>query len=218
MRLATLIWERCQQGLEVRLAESYICAVRHLCWMGRHGLHSAIQDIPKVFYRIEVRTLYSQSSSPTPNLLMHVLKGLALCSGAQSCLIKLCAWKCTLKHLVPFTVTKGPWQTPENQPHTIIQIQQISHKASSIKARKSVFGVGEFHWPNLSPIEHLWDKLDQRLPSRLSHTISVPDLRNSSLAKWSKIPTLQPCGQPTQNSESCFSSKGWDNSILNTMD
>ena len=36
------------------------------------------------------------------------------------------------------------------------------HKARSIKTWMSEFGVG-LHKPDLNPIEHLWDKLEQRL-------------------------------------------------------
>ena len=77
-----------------------------------------------------------QSSSSTPNSLIHVLMDLALCTGAQSCwnrkgpspncfhevgsmkLSKI-SWYAEAFR-VPFTGTKGPCPAPEKQPYTII--------------------------------------------------------------------------------------------------
>ena len=54
------------------------------------------------------------------------------------------------------------------------------------------FGVDEPDWPaqspDLNPIEHLWDELEQRLRARPSHPTSVRDLTNALLEEWSKIP------------------------------
>ncbi|MEQ2289421.1 hypothetical protein AMECASPLE_032821 [Ameca splendens] len=77
-----------------------------------------------------------QSSSSTPNSLIHVLMDLALCTGAQSCLkMKGFSLNCSHKvgsmelskiswyaeaFRVPFTGTKGPSPAPEKQPHSII--------------------------------------------------------------------------------------------------
>ena len=66
------------------------------------------------------------------------------------------------------------------------------HKARSIKTWMTEFGVGELDWPaqspDLSPIEHLWDELEQRLRARSSCPTSVCDLTNALLEEWSKIP------------------------------
>ena len=76
----------------------------------------------------------SQSSSYTPNALIHVFMDLALCTGAQSCwnrkgLSPNCCYKVGSMDLsniswdavrVPFTETKGPSPAPQKQPHTII--------------------------------------------------------------------------------------------------
>ena len=54
------------------------------------------------------------------------------------------------------------------------------------------FGVEELDWPaqspDLNPIEHLWDELQQRLRARPSRPTSVSDLTNALLEEWSKIP------------------------------
>uniref|UniRef100_A0AAR2L0Y8 Tc1-like transposase DDE domain-containing protein n=1 Tax=Pygocentrus nattereri TaxID=42514 RepID=A0AAR2L0Y8_PYGNA len=59
----------------------------------------------------------------------------------------------------------------------------------SIKTRMSQFGVEELDWPaqspDFNPIEHLWDELERRLPSRPT---SVSDLTNELLEERSKIP------------------------------
>jgi len=56
----------------------------------------------------------------------------------------------------------------------------------------SEFGVEELDWPaqspDLNPIEHPWDELEQRLQARPSHPTSVSDLINVLLEEWSKIP------------------------------
>jgi len=56
----------------------------------------------------------------------------------------------------------------------------------------SKFGVEELDWPaqspDLNPIEHIWDKLEQRVQARPSRPTSLPDLTNVLLEEWSKIP------------------------------
>jgi len=42
--------------------------------------------------------------------------------------------------------------------------------------------------PDLNPIEHLWDEFERRLRARPSCPTSVPDLTNTLLEEWSKIP------------------------------
>jgi len=77
----------------------------------------------------------SQSSSSTPNLLIHVFMDLAVCTGAQSCwnrkgpspncfhevgsmkLSKI-SWYAEAFR-IPFTRTKGPSPAPEKQPPAI---------------------------------------------------------------------------------------------------
>ena len=77
-----------------------------------------------------------QSSSSTPDSLIHVFMDLALCTGAQSCWNRKgpspnCSHKVGSMELsniswyaeafrVSFTGTKGPSPSPEKQPHTII--------------------------------------------------------------------------------------------------
>lgn len=77
-----------------------------------------------------------QSSSSTPDSIIHVFMDLALCTGAQSCWKRKgpapnCSHKVGSMELskmfwypeafkVPFTGSKGPSPTPEKQPHTII--------------------------------------------------------------------------------------------------
>lgn len=76
------------------------------------------------------------------------------------------------------------------------------HKARSIKAWLGEFGVEELDWladsPDLIPIEHLWDELEQTFPARPSHPTSVSDLTNALLDEWAKIPRLTPtsCREP----------------------
>ena len=57
----------------------------------------------------------------------------------------------------------------------------------------SEFGVEELDWPaqspDLNPIDHLWDELEQSLQARPSRRTSVSDLTNALLEEWSKIPT-----------------------------
>ncbi|KAK1790588.1 hypothetical protein P4O66_014464, partial [Electrophorus voltai] len=65
-------------------------------------------------------------------------------------------------------------------------------KARSIKTWMSEFGVEELDWPaqspDLNPIEHLWDELEQRLRARPSPPTSVSDLTNVLLEEWPKPP------------------------------
>ena len=98
-----------------------------------------------MFYRVEVRTLCGQSSSSTPNSLIHVFMDLALCTGAQSCWNRKepspnCSHKVGSIELsniswyaeafsVLFTGTKGPSPAPEKQPHTIIPPPPTLHLA-----------------------------------------------------------------------------------------
>ena len=65
------------------------------------------------------------------------------------------------------------------------------HKARSIKTWMREFGVDELDWPaqspDLNPIEHLWDELEQAVRTRPSRPTSVCDLTNAHLENWSKI-------------------------------
>ncbi|KAK3557283.1 hypothetical protein QTP70_026274, partial [Hemibagrus guttatus] len=65
-------------------------------------------------------------------------------------------------------------------------------KARSIKTWMREFGVEELDWtaqnPDLNPIEHFWDELEQRLRARPSRPTSVPDLTNALLEERSKVP------------------------------
>ncbi|KAK1794911.1 hypothetical protein P4O66_010109 [Electrophorus voltai] len=66
------------------------------------------------------------------------------------------------------------------------------HKPRSIKTWMSKFGVKEFDQsaqsPDLNPIEHLWDELEQRLRPRPSCPTTVSEVTNALLEEWSKIP------------------------------
>ncbi|KAL6466679.1 hypothetical protein MHYP_G00244830 [Metynnis hypsauchen] len=66
------------------------------------------------------------------------------------------------------------------------------HKARSIKTWMSEFSVEELDWPaqspDLNPMEHLWDELEQRLRERLFRPTSVSDLINALQEEWAKIP------------------------------
>ena len=66
------------------------------------------------------------------------------------------------------------------------------HKARPIKTWMSKFGLEKLDWPaqspDLNPIEHLWDELEQRLRARTSRPTSVSDLTNVLLEEWSKNP------------------------------
>lgn len=65
------------------------------------------------------------------------------------------------------------------------------YKARSIKTWISEFGVEDatgLHSPDLNPTEHLWDELEWRLRARPSRQTLVPDLTNTLLEEWSKIP------------------------------
>ena len=61
------------------------------------------------------------------------------------------------------------------------------HKARSIHKWFVMIGVEELDWPaqspDLNPIEHLWDELEQRLQARPNRPTSVPDLTNAFVAE-----------------------------------
>lgn len=42
--------------------------------------------------------------------------------------------------------------------------------------------------PDLNPIDHFWDELEQRLRARLSRPTSACDLTKVLLKEWSNIP------------------------------
>ena len=106
--------------------------------VGREGLALRLRSNSSQRCSIELRSglCASQSSSSTPNSLIHVFMDLALCTGAQSCWNRKgpspnCSHKVGSMELsniswyaeafrVPFTGTKGPSPAPEKQPHTII--------------------------------------------------------------------------------------------------
>ena len=106
--------------------------------VGREGLARSLRSNSSQRCSIGLRSglCAGQSSSSTPNLLIHVFMDLALCTGAQSCWNRKrpspnCSHKVGSMKLskmswyaealrVPFTGTKGPSPTPEKQPHTII--------------------------------------------------------------------------------------------------
>ncbi|KAI4881871.1 hypothetical protein NFI96_029580 [Prochilodus magdalenae] len=72
------------------------------------------------------------------------------------------------------------------------------HRASSIKTRRSESGVEELDWPaqspDLHPIEHLWDGLEQRLRARPSRPTSVSDLTHVLLEEWEGVSPGNPAG------------------------
>ena len=107
--------------------------------VGREGLARSLRSNSSQRCSIGLRSglCAGQSSSSTPNSLIHVFMDLALCTGAQSCWNRKgpnspnCSHKVGSMKLskiswsaealrVPFTGTKGPSPTPEKQPHTII--------------------------------------------------------------------------------------------------
>jgi len=106
--------------------------------VGREGLTRSLRSNSSQRCYIGLRSglCAGQSSSSTPNSLIHVFMDLALCTGAQSCWNRKgpspnCSHKVGSMKLskmswyaealrVPFTGTKGPSPTPEKQPHTKI--------------------------------------------------------------------------------------------------
>ena len=75
--------------------------------------------------------------------------------------------------------------------------------------------------PDLNPIEHLWDELQQRLLARHSRPTSVPDLTNVLLEEWSNIPIdtlLNLVDGLPRRVEAVIAAKGGANSILNPTD
>ncbi|XP_051528965.1 uncharacterized protein LOC127426291 [Myxocyprinus asiaticus] len=106
--------------------------------VGREGLARSLRSNSSQRCSIGLRSglCAGQSSSSTPNSLIHVFMDLALCTGAQSCWNRKgpspnCSHKVGSMELskiswyaeafrVPFTGTKGPSPAPEKQPHTII--------------------------------------------------------------------------------------------------
>ena len=112
--------------------------VRSQTDVGREGLALSLHSKSSQRCSIGSRSglCAGQSSSSTPNYLIHVFMDLALCTGAQSCWNRKgqspnCSHKVGSMELpkiswfaeafrFPFTVTKGQRPAPEKQPHTII--------------------------------------------------------------------------------------------------
>ncbi|XP_058258308.1 uncharacterized protein LOC131361290 isoform X2 [Hemibagrus wyckioides] len=106
--------------------------------VGREGLALSLRSNSSQRCSIGLRSglCAGQSSSSTPDSVIHVFMDLALCTGAQSCWKRKgpapnCSHKVGSMELskmswyaeafrVPFTGTKGPSPAPEKQPHTII--------------------------------------------------------------------------------------------------
>jgi hypothetical protein len=65
------------------------------------------------------------------------------------------------------------------------------YKARSIQKYFFKIGVEVFDWPDLNPIEHLWDKLEHELLDRPHRPTSVLDLTNALVADWKKVPTAK---------------------------
>ncbi|XP_058230352.1 uncharacterized protein LOC131343021 isoform X2 [Hemibagrus wyckioides] len=105
---------------------------------GREGLALSLRSNSSQRCSIGLRSglCAGQSSSSTPDSVIHVFMDLALCTGAQSCWKRKgpapnCSHNVGSMELskmswyaeafrVPFTGTKGPSPAPEKQPHTII--------------------------------------------------------------------------------------------------
>ena len=137
-----LFWKGFQQGLGVFMGifdhSSRSAFVRSHTDVGREGLALSLRSNSSQRCSIGLRSglCAGQSSSSTPNSLIHVFMDLALCTGAQSCWNRKgpspnCSHKVGSMELsniswyaeafrVPFTGTKGPSPAPEKQPHTII--------------------------------------------------------------------------------------------------
>ena len=115
--------------------------------VGQEGLALSLHSNSSQRCSVRLRSglCAGQSSSSTPNSLIHVFMDLALCTGAQSCWNRKgpspnCSHKVGSMELsniswyaeafrVPFTGTKGPSPAPEEQPHTIIPLHQTLHLA-----------------------------------------------------------------------------------------
>nr|XP_061825561.1 glucoside xylosyltransferase 1-like isoform X2 [Nerophis lumbriciformis] len=138
-----LFWE----GLSTRLRSVFIgifdlssksALVRSHTDVDREGLALSLHSNSSQRCSIGFRSglCAGQSSSSTPDSVIHVFTDLALCTGAQSCWKRKgpalnCSHKVGSMELskmfwypgafkVPFTGTKGPSPTPEKQLHTII--------------------------------------------------------------------------------------------------
>ena len=75
--------------------------------------------------------------------------------------------------------------------------------------------VEELDWPaqspDLNPIEHLWDELENQLRARPNRPTSVPDLTNALVAEWKQVPaamsqhlSLKHISEPTRRTPSSY--------------
>ena len=107
--------------------QKHICEVTHWCWTGR-PLSLSSNSSQRCSIRLRSGLCAGQSSSSTPNPLIHVFMHLALCTDAQSCWnwkgpspncshkvgsreLSNISW-CAEAFRVPFTVSKGPSLAP----------------------------------------------------------------------------------------------------------
>ena len=90
------------------------------------------------------------------------------------------------------SVLPNLWQQFGEGPFLFQHDNARVHKARSIQKWFVENGVEELDWPaqspDLSPIENLLDELECRLRARLNRQTSVPDLTNTLVAKWKKVP------------------------------
>ncbi|KAI4902504.1 hypothetical protein NFI96_013130 [Prochilodus magdalenae] len=147
--------------------------------------------------------------SPSGNLMDK--SGFGGCQENGTCLTALCrvilVWGCRsgvgLGPLVPVRGTlnaSADQEIPDNFMLPTLWEQfgnghflfQQDCKARNIKTWMRVFGVEDLDWPaqspDLNPIEHLWDELEQRLRARSYRPTSLCKLTNSVLEEWSKSP------------------------------